>query len=126
LNRLKPFEGLAGTSGARLQREKRTIEVMLRIYCRDRHGETDGLCASCVRLLDYAGGRLDNCPFQDEKPACNHCQVHCYGRDKRREVQAVMRYAGPRMTYRYPYLSLLHLLDKLRPVPTLKKRKGGR
>jgi hypothetical protein len=27
-----------------------------------------------------------------------------------------MRYAGPRMTFRHPWFSLLHLLDKLRRV----------
>ena len=34
-------------------------------------------------------------------------------------LSLVMGYAGPRMTYRYPWLSLLHLFDKFRRVPTL-------
>ena len=112
--------------GPRIERERRTMQAMLQIYCRDLHHPHGVLCEACSQLLDYAWRRLAICPFQEDKPACNHCRVHCYSRDRRRRVQAVMRYAGPRMTYRHPYLSLRHLLDKLRAVPTLKKRKGGR
>jgi hypothetical protein len=111
--------------GPRIEREKRTIEAMLQIYCKDLHDGNGSLCGECSQLLDYAWRRLAGCPFREAKPACNHCQVHCYSKDKRRKVQAVMRYAGPRMMYRHPYLSLRHLLDKLGAVPTLEKRKGG-
>ena len=115
----------ATARGPRIEREKRTIQAMLQIHCRDLHRSNGVLCEACSQLLDYAWRRLDTCPFQEEKPACNHCQVHCYSRDKRKQVQAVMRYAGPRMTYRHPYLSLRHLFDKFRIAPALKKRKGG-
>jgi hypothetical protein len=94
---------------------------MLQIYCKDLHQGDDRLCEACSQLLDYAWRRLANCPFHEDKPACNHCQIHCYSRQKRGEVQAVMRYAGPRMIYRHPYLSLRHLFDKFRPVPSLEK-----
>ena len=93
---------------------------MLRIYCRDQHGGNP-LCVECERLLDYAHRRLDVCPFQEAKPACNHCQVHCYSVGMRERVKQVMRYAGPRMLTRHPVLALFHILDKLREVPTLKK-----
>jgi hypothetical protein len=112
--------------GARIEREKHTIRAMLQIYCRDLHHGHGELCEACSQLLDYARRRLQTCPFKEEKPACNHCRVHCYSKHRRLKVQAVMRYAGPRMAYRHPYLSLRHLLDKLRAVPTLEKRKGGR
>ncbi|MTW23034.1 hypothetical protein GJ668_18465 [Allochromatium palmeri] len=32
-----------------------------------------------------------------------------------------MRYAGPRMPLRHPWLALLHMLDKLRQVPRLER-----
>jgi hypothetical protein len=35
----------------------------------------------------------------------------------RERVTAVMRYAGPRMLLRHPWLALRHLLDGLRPAP---------
>lgn len=106
-------------SGRRIQREKDTITAMMDIYCRDHHAEGPGLCPECRGLLDYAHGRLDICPFQSAKPACNHCQVHCYSRTMRERVKEVMRYAGPRMLLRHPWLSLLHMTDKLRKVPSL-------
>ncbi|MEW8606280.1 MAG: nitrous oxide-stimulated promoter family protein [Candidatus Thiodiazotropha sp.] len=107
----------------RIKREKQTISAMMAIYCRDHH-HTDGtLCGSCEQLLDYAQRRLDTCPFQEKKPACNHCTVHCYSKDMRLRVQDVMRYAGPKMLFRHPLLSLYHLLDKMRTVPELPNSK---
>jgi hypothetical protein len=107
----------------RIAREKRTISAMLRVYCCDHHEPGEGLCGECAGLLDYAHRRLDICPFQDEKPACNHCQVHCYSALMRERVKAVMRYAGPRMLLRHPVLSVFHMLDKLRPAPALAAKK---
>ncbi|WP_462321165.1 nitrous oxide-stimulated promoter family protein [Halochromatium sp.] len=104
-------------SGRRILREKRTIAAMLTIYCADHHrlnGATRQLCDSCTRLLHYAHQRLDNCVFGELKQPCNRCTVHCYSKSLRPRIQEVMRYAGPRMTLRYPLLSALHLLDKLR------------
>jgi hypothetical protein len=111
-------------SGQRLEREQKTIAVMLAIYCRDHHGGRRELCEDCARLLDYARRRLDRCPFQEKKPACNRCEVHCYSAIQRERVRAVMRYAGPRMILPHPILSLWHLIDTWRPVPRLLRHKG--
>ena len=97
--------------GSRIRREWKTIAAKLAIYCRDHHGRHDNLCSACSRLSDYAHRRLEVCPFQARKPACNACQVHCYSPLMRERVRAVMRYAGPRMVFRHPILSLYHLLD---------------
>ncbi len=106
-------------TGRRIRQEKRIIDAMLHLYCRDTHGAQKSLCPDCARLQDYAHRRLDICPFQEQKPVCNRCTVHCYSAARRAEIQAVMRYAGPRMPRRHPWLALLHLLDKLRPSPKL-------
>jgi predicted amidophosphoribosyltransferase len=109
-------------TGLRIQREKQTIEAMLQIYCSAHHGSRQELCDDCAQLLSYAQQRLDVCPFQEEKPACNHCTVHCYASEKRERVKAVMRYAGPRMLWHHPWLSLMHMLDKFRAVPELNEK----
>ncbi|RKT46391.1 nitrous oxide-stimulated promoter family protein [Thiocapsa rosea] len=111
--------------GRRIAREKKTITAMMAIYCRDHHPGPKGLCVECVSLLDYAHRRLDTCPFQEEKPACNLCEVHCYSALMRERVREVMRYSGPRMLWPHPILSLGHILDKLRPAPQLKKATRG-
>jgi hypothetical protein len=98
----------------RITREARTIEAMIRLYCRAQHGGDGALCATCAGLLDYAHARLEKCPFQEDKTTCLKCPVHCYKADMRKEVRAVMRYAGPRMLYRHPVLAILHLLDGVR------------
>lgn len=114
------------SAGRRITREKKTIAAMLAIDCRDHHARACGLCDDCASLLDDAQRRLDTCPFQEEKPVCNRCEVHCYAATQRERVRLVMRDAGPRMLWSHPILSLGHLLDQWRPVPTLKdcKRDG--
>jgi len=103
--------------GKRLNREWGTLEAMIGIYCRDRHGATAGLCVECQELLDYAGVRLERCRFGAEKPTCAKCPVHCYQRTRREQVKTVMRYAGPRMLWEHPVMSLRHWLDGFRKAP---------
>ena len=105
----------------RLQRELRTVAAMLRIACRDLHGEPPrddaGLCAECAGLLDYARKRLAGCPFGPEKPTCVNCTIHCYGATQRETMRAVMRHAGPRMLREHPWLAVTHLVDGWRAAP---------
>jgi len=101
----------------RLARELATIRAMLRIACRERHGTTAGLCAECAALADYAARRLAHCPYGEDKPTCVNCRIHCYGKRQRDEVRATMRYAGPRMLLRHPYLAVMHIVDGRRPAP---------
>ncbi len=98
----------------RMARESRTIHAMVHLYCRDHHGRhvTKGkLCPDCSELFDYAELRLNKCPFQEKKTTCANCRVHCYKPSMLEKVKTVMRYSGPRMTFRHPVLALFHLLD---------------
>jgi hypothetical protein len=107
------------TTRGRLGRERRTLEAMLAIYCRDAHGTAPGsLCDACEGLRGYAQRRLAACPFGPQKPTCVNCAVHCYRPEPRERVREVMRRAGPRMLLRHPLLTLLHLLlDSRRAAP---------
>ena len=100
----------------RLIREFRTVEVMISLYCRIHH-RYDELCSDCKELASYALERLEKCPFQEEKPTCAKCPVHCYKPTMRKKISQVMRYAGPRMAYRHPVLALFHLIDGRRKRP---------
>ena len=66
--------------------------------------------------------RLDKCVFGEEKPACKQCPVHCYQPAKREEMKQIMRWAGPRMLWRHPILTVRHLIDDKRPVPELPEK----
>jgi hypothetical protein len=92
-----------------IEQERKTVGVMIQIYCQGQH---DGkpLCPICLELSDYVNERLDRCPFGDEKPTCKNCKVHCYEPVMRERIREVMRYAGPRMIFRYPILAIRHLL----------------
>ena len=106
-------------AGKRLAREWRTIAAMVGCYCRDHHAADQGLCPECQSLLDYAHVRLERCRFGLEKPVCVKCPVHCYQPARREQVRAVMRYAGPRMMWRHPILSLRHWFDGFRKAPAV-------
>lgn len=98
----------------RRKREERTIERMIRIYCSGRHNTDTGLCPECEGLLRYALERIDRCPLKGRKTTCARCTIHCYAPAMRQRIREVMRYAGPRMAYTHPLLTLLHLFDGLR------------
>lgn len=106
------------SESARLTRAGKTVAAMIRIYCGDLHDRRSGLCEECAVLYAYAMDRLDRCPLKSEKPTCAQCLIHCYGADRREQIRAVMRYAGPRMLWRHPLLAVGHLLDGRRPVPS--------
>lgn len=114
------------SAGARLARERRTIEVMIALYCRGHHHPLRGLCDGCAALGAYADKRLDLCPYGAEKPTCLNCTVHCYQPRMRERIREVMRYAGPRMLKRHPVLAVRHLLDGRRPVPERSARRPRR
>jgi hypothetical protein len=98
-----------------LGRELLTITRMVEIYCRAHHGGAAGaLCDECGEFMDYAGVRLEKCPYGEDKPTCTNCPIHCYKPEKRDQAKAIMRYAGPRMIFRHPWLAITHKLDGFR------------
>lgn len=97
-----------------IETEQQTIEKMIRLFCKSKHGTTNGLCSNCSELLDYAQNRLEHCPFGDDKPACRNCTVHCYKPEMRERTANVMRFAGPRMLTKHPGSALRHLAHNLR------------
>ena len=118
-----PDSGSDPAQPRRLRRERRTVEVMVGMYCREHHHpefrdksvttlKGDRLCPDCTALLDYACRRIDACRFGERKPTCARCTVHCFRAGEREDIRKVMRYAGPRMMLRHPYLAVRHLLDR--------------
>jgi hypothetical protein len=95
----------------RMARERRTMEIMIGIYCRKRHATAGPLCGGCQELLDYALDRLRRCAFGPDKPRCAKCPIHCYRPTMRMQIQTVMRQAGPAMLLKHPILVLFHLWD---------------
>lgn len=111
-------------SNRRISRERKTVEAMIEIFCRDQHGTAKNLCPECTALREYARRRLERCVFGEKKPTCANCRVHCYQPEMRKRIKQVMRYSGPRMTYRHPIRALFHFIDGFRkPLHTKKAGK---
>ena len=111
----------------RLKREFNTIQTMVKLYCKDHHqaDETDGsICSDCKNLMEYAKTRLTRCPFQEHKPTCGKCTIHCYQPKMRNKVVEIMRYSGPKMILKNPVMAIQHLLDSFKEVPSTPKRRN--
>jgi hypothetical protein len=110
----------------RMAREAATVTAMIRLYCRDLHASqqttqpNQALCDACQVLQDYANQRLERCPYQEGKTTCASCPVHCYKPEMRQRIREVMRYAGPRMLLRHPWMAVMHLIDGVRKKPIKK------
>ncbi len=98
-------------------REWKTIQAMIAIHCADQHRPVGRLCPECDELEAYAERRLERCPYGQSKPTCVNCPIHCYQQTMRERIGVVMRYAGPRMVLRHPYLALMHVIDGRRKAP---------
>lgn len=94
-----------------LERERTTLQIMLKIYCKDHHHSAKVLCQECQELCDYALTRLTSCKFGESKSTCSKCTVHCYKPAMRKRIIEIMRYSGPRMLFRHPMIALRHLID---------------
>ena len=74
-----------------IEQEQRTVEQMIRIYCRYKEGNKE-LCPACRELLQYAHARLERCPFGEKKTTCRNCTVHCYKPEMKKRMQTVMKF----------------------------------
>lgn len=108
--------------GPRIMREKKTVDAMIRLYCRKHHRTRGELCPECNELHEYAMLRLSKCPFQENKSTCGKCLVHCYKPDMKPKIAKVMRYSGPRMLLYHPILALHHVFDGRKKPEPLKKQ----
>ena len=96
----------------RVEREKKTIKLMIEIFCRKNHGTKGSLCEECSELLEYADKRLTLCKFGDDKSTCSRCKVHCYKRDMKEKIKKVMKFSGPRLLIYNPIELIRHMLNK--------------
>ena len=103
------------------EREKRTVSLMIRIYCKKKHGTRKGLCPECEALDAYARMRSDKCPFMETKSFCSNCKVHCYKADMREKIRAVMRFSGPRMIFSHPIMAIRHVIESKKEKRRLEK-----
>ena len=106
----------------RILREVKTFEVMIGLYCSYHHGEK--LCPSCTEVLRYSKQRILKCPFEETKPACSKCTIHCFKESYKLQVRKIMSFSGPKMAFSHPYLAFFHICDKLRR--TINRKRGSR
>ncbi len=94
------------------ERDKATILLMIDLYCRKRLKDSPDR-PRYETLADYACRRLTHCRFGEDKPACKDCPIHCYAPEKRKMMQEVMRWVGPRMLYYSPRAAFRHIFQSL-------------
>ncbi len=99
----------------KLPGDLRTLAAFIRIYCRHKHPEAEktvvvlkdfdfaalrigktSICTPCAKLLAHAFVKRSHCPF-NPKPACKHCQSHCYQPAYREQIRQVMKFSGRKL-----------------------------
>ena len=103
------------------EREKRTVALMIRLYCRKKHRTKKNLCPECEALSQYAMQRSDKCPFMETKTFCSNCRVHCYKPEMREKIREVMRFSGPRMILHHPVMAVRHVIESKKEKKRLEK-----
>ena len=94
---------------SKIEKEKKTMALMMKIYCKKKHKHKDCLCEECQELLDYAHKRLDNCRHGEHKSFCAHCKTQCYKKDMKARVKEVMKFSGPRLIFYCPGQVIKHM-----------------
>lgn len=95
---------------SRIEKDRRTLEFMISIYCEKKHKLGMENCPSCKELYEYASKRLDNCKYGEEKTSCKKCSTHCYVPGMREKIREVMRFSGPRVMIYRPHQYIRYLL----------------
>lgn len=106
------------------EREKELVSLMIRIYCRKKHGGIS-LCQQCAELENYARQRSDKCPFMENKTFCSNCRVHCYKPEMREKIREVMRFSGPRMIFYRPVTAIRHVIATKQEKKRLEESNGN-
>lgn len=106
------------------EREKELVSLMIRIYCRNKHGGKS-LCRECAELEEYARDRSDKCPFIENKTFCSNCRVHCYKSEMRKKIKEVMRFSGPKMIFYRPVPAIRHVIATKREKKRLEESDGN-
>ena len=91
----------------RIDREKKTVQKMIEIYCR-HHLKQTTIPEEYQQLIAYAHNRLSHCRFGENKNVCKKCPIHCYAPKERQQIREVMRWVGPRMMIYAPKATIIH------------------
>ncbi|MFQ8705305.1 MAG: nitrous oxide-stimulated promoter family protein [Thomasclavelia sp.] len=87
--------------------EKELISIMIKIY-------EDGNKVDLSELRNYAFKRIEYCPRKDEKTFCSSCPIHCYQKEYRQRIKKVMKYSGKRILFKYPIITIKHLINTIK------------
>ena len=98
-------------------REQDSISKMIAIYCNKHHNLSQSLCDDCINISEYAAKCISLCPYGPDKPVCGKCPSNCFRGDMYGKMVKIMRFAGPRMLYKHPFLTARHILDAFKKPP---------
>ena len=95
---------------SRIEKDKRTLEFMIDLYCKKKHKLGLDDCPECKELYNYAANRLEKCKYGENKTSCKKCSSHCYHTDMKEKIKEVMRFSGPRVIIFRPHHYVRYIL----------------
>ncbi|MCS2716230.1 nitrous oxide-stimulated promoter family protein [Bacteroides thetaiotaomicron] len=94
----------------RITQEKRTVEIMIRLYCRKKR-RMQPFVRSAKSCSATHMPVLTIVRSERKKSSCKKCPVHCYKPAMRKRMREVMRFSGPRMLFYAPLEAIRHLFS---------------
>lgn len=106
---------ISGSDKRRFERDHKVVVAMAQLYCKAHHDNQTaplGLCPDCTKVVEYVRERTERCPHK-HKGVCEKCTIHCYKPAMRANIRAIMAYAGPRMIFHHPVMTIRHIAKKI-------------
>lgn len=101
---------------SKVEKDKKTLEFMINIYCEKKHKLGLNKCSKCQELYEYAANRLDKCKFGENKTSCKKCTIHCFHSEKREQIKKVMRFSCPRIIFYRPHHYIRYIIKPKKQI----------
>ncbi len=97
-------------TASHIEREKKTVELMIRLYCRKKEKIQFFVptVKSCSAMPTHVSTIVR---LERRRVHAKECTVHCYKPVMRERMRQVMRFSGPRMLLYAPWQAIRHLLN---------------
>lgn len=96
----------------KIDKEKDIVKIMVMMYSKGHDKIPYEKNEELKKLYAYCQARLERCPYKEKKSFCSNCKIHCYEKNKRQQIKAVMKYSGPRMLFKHPILLIKHSMQR--------------
>ena len=103
------------------EREKRTVALMIRLYCRKKHGTKKIFVPNAKHFRSMRCSAVINAPLWKPRPFALTAVCIVTSRKCVKKIREVMRFSGPRMILHHPVMAVRHVIESKKEKKRLEK-----